>query len=420
MDRKSTRDIEKRDIEMSDRLTPLESFPPPRDLRRPFDPPPELLRRLREEPVSKMRIWDGTEAWLITRYEDGRAALSDERFSADPRNPGFPEKNVAYASTLGRDRTIRAIDNPEHDRQKRMMVRDFTVKRVEEIRPYVKTLVDSLIDNMLKQPQPFDILPDFATMLPTVVICELLGVPIEEREYFGKRAKAVLAAPTAEQATQAGNDLSEFMDHLIELKIKKPTNDLISHLVHEQVLKGQFGRSELISLSRLLLVAGHDTTAGMIGLSILVLLQDAKAAKEIRESNDPAFIRNAVDELFRYLGTTHAGRRRVAIADVEIGGKLIRAGEGIIVLNNLMDRDESVFPNADKLDFHRANARANVAFGYGIHQCPGQLLARMELQVVHSTLWKRVPTLRLAEPIENLHFFEGGSNYEVEVLPVAW
>jgi len=190
--------------------------------------------------------------------------------------------------------------------------------------------------------------------------------------------------------------------------------------VHEQVLKGQFGRSELISLSRLLLVAGHDTTAGMIGLSILVLLQDAKAAKEIRESNDPAFIRNAVDELFRYLGTTHAGRRRVAIADVEIGGKLIRAGEGIIVLNNLMDRDESVFPNADKLDFHRANARANVAFGYGIHQCPGQLLARMELQVVHSTLWKRVPTLRLAEPIENLHFFEGGSNYEVEVLPVAW
>jgi len=399
---------------------PLQQFPPARDLQNPFDPPPELMRRLRNEPISRMTTWDGTRAWLITRYEDGRLALTDDRLSADPQNPGFPEKNVAYANTLGKDRTIRAIDNPEHDRQKRMMVRDFTVKRVEEIRPYVQTLVDGLIDDMLKKTQPYDLLGDFAVTLPTMVICELLGVPYEEREFFGDRAKAALAAPTAEQARSAGDDLSAYIDQIIELKIKKPANDLISRMVHEQVLQGHFQRKDLVALGRLLLVAGHDTTAGMISLSTLVILSNSEARRELRENRDPAFIRNAVDEMFRYLGTTHAGRRRVAIADIEIGGQLIRKGEGVIVLNNLMDRDETVFPDAGKFDIHRENARANMAFGYGIHQCPGQLLARMELQVVHSTLWRRVPTLRLAVPMASLNFFEGGSNYEVTELPVEW
>jgi cytochrome P450 len=397
-----------------------DDFPPPRDLRCPFDPPPELLRRQREAPVSKMRIWDGSQAWVVTRYQDGRAVLGDERFSADPKNPGFPEKNVAYANTLGKDRNIRAIDNPEHDIMKRMMVRDFTVKRVDEIRPYIQKLVDQLIDEMLEHGPPMDVNPGLAVTLPTMVICELLGVPYEEREFFGGRAKAALAAPTAEEALAAGEELNEFIDKIIDLKLKQPANDMISRLVHEQMVPGNLARTELISLSRLMLVAGHDTTAGMISLSILALLQHPEALEEVRASTDPAFIRNAVDELFRYLGTTHAGRRRVALAEVQVGGQVIRPNEGVIVLNNLMDRDESIFPNAAKLDLHRPNTRANVAFGFGIHQCPGQLLARAELQIVHATLWKRIPTLRLAVPLEQLHFFEGGSNYEVSELPLAW
>ncbi|MEO8752149.1 MAG: cytochrome P450 [Casimicrobiaceae bacterium] len=398
----------------------LDHFPPPRDLANPFDPPPELMRRLREQPVSKMKTWDGTVAWLITRYEDGRAALSDERLSADPQNPGFPEKNVAYAMTLGKDRTIRAIDNPEHDIQKRMMIRDFTVKRVQEIRPYVEKLVDEIIDDMLLRKPPVDIVPGLATTLPTMVICELLGVPYEDREFFGHRAKSLVAAATAEEATAAGAELSSYIDKYIDLKTAKPGNDMISRLVHEQMLKGNLERSQLVSLGRLMLVAGHDTTAGMIGLSTLVMLQNPDIAAEIGSSDDPAFITNAVLEMFRYLGTTHAGRRRVAIADIEIGGQMIRKGEGVIVLNNLMDRDGTVFPDPDSFDPHRDNARATAAFGYGIHQCPGQLLARMELGVVHAKLWKRVPGLKLAVPMEDLGFFEGGSNYEVTTLPVTW
>jgi cytochrome P450 len=396
-------------------------FPPPRDLAKcPFDPPPELLRRLREEPVSKVRIWDGTEAWVITRYEDGRAVLSDERFSADPRNAGFPEKNVAYATTLGKDRTIRAIDNPEHDRQKRMMIRDFTVKRVEQIRPYIVTLVERALDEIVAAGPVADLIDALAVPIPTMVICELLGVPYADRDFFGHRTKALLAAPTAEAAGEAEAALLEYFDRLIEVKITKPDDDLLSRMVHEQMLPGNFGREDLLRLSRLLLVAGHDTTAGMIGLSTLALLVNDDARREVQASTDPKFITNAVDELFRYLGTTHAGRRRVAVAEVEVGGKVIRPNEGVIVLNNVMDRDETVFPHPDELDLHRPNTRANVAFGYGIHQCPGQLLARTELQVIHSLLWKRIPTLALAEPMKDLHFIESGSNFELQRLPVTW
>jgi cytochrome P450 len=401
--------------------TVVDYFPPPRDLAIcPFDPPADLLRRLREEPVSRMRIWDGTEAWVITRYEDGRAVLSDDRFSADPRHAGFPEKNIAYATTLGKDRTIRAIDNPEHDRQKRMMIRDFTVKRVEQIRPYIVSLVENILDTMLTTSETADLVAELAVPLPTMVICETLGVPYSDREYFGVRAKALLAAATQVEAAEAEQDILAYFERLIDLKIEAPADDLISRLVHEQMLPGNFNREDLVRLSRLLLVAGHDTTAGMIGLSSLVLLTDAEARREVQESVDPKFIQNAVDELFRYLGTTHAGRRRVAIAEVEVGGQLIRPNEGVIVLNNVMDRDESVFPHADRLDLHRPNTRSNVAFGYGIHQCPGQLLARTELQVIHSILWKRIPTLKLAVPMSDLTFVETGSNFEVETLPVTW
>jgi len=398
----------------------LDLFPPPRDLGHPFDPPPELMRRQKEEPVSRMRLWNGMEAWLVTRYADGRFVLLDERFSVDPRRPGFPEKNVAYESTIGKDRNIRVIDNPEHDIQKRMMVADFTVKRVNEIKPYVETLVDKLIDNMLNQTKPVDIIPSLAMALPTMVICELLGVPYDQRDFFWIRAKAVLAAKTASDAIAAGDDLNTFIEELIETKTKSPSNDLISRLVHEQVIPGHLEREILVSIGRLLLVAGHDTTAGMIGLSTLLVLVTPGAADELRDNTDPEFLRNAVEEMFRYLGTIHAGRRRVAKEDVIVGGQLIRAGEGVIVLNNVMDRDETVFPNAGKVDFRRPNTRANNAFGFGIHQCLGQLLARMELQTVHSKVWKRIPTLRLAVPLETLHFWEEGSNYEVTSVPVTW
>ncbi|NKQ56132.1 cytochrome P450 [Amycolatopsis sp. K13G38] len=367
-----------------------------------------------------MQTWDGKQVWVVTRYEDGRAILADERFSVDPTVPGFPEKNIAYLNTIGQDRNIRTIDNPEHDRQKRMMIQDFTVKRVAEIRPAVQTLVDQLIDDMLEREAPVDLIEHLAIPVPTTVICELLGVPYSDRDFFGERAKALLAAPTAEAAKVAGAEMTEYVEHLIDLKIAKAGNDLVSRMVHQHVLPGTYARADLVSLCRLLLTAGHDTTTGMIGLSVLALLRHPDQLRELKESDDPAFVANCVEEFLRYLGTTHAGRRRVALTDVEVAGHTIHANEGVIVLNNVMDRDDAVFADPNRLDLHRTNTRVHTAFGYGIHQCPGQLLARMELHVVHSTLWKRVPTLTLAVPMQELHFFEDGSNYEVTTLPVTW
>jgi cytochrome P450 len=395
-------------------------FPQPRDQRCPFDPPPELLRRQRQEPVSRMRIWDGSVAWVFTRYEDGKAVLSDDRFSADPRRPGFPEKNVAYAATIGQDRNLRTMDNPEHDRMKRMMVRDFTAHRVNEIRPYIQQLVDQLIAAMQASGPPADLVAGLAKALPTMIICELLGVPYEARGFFWAHAKQLLAASTEQAAADAGERLNAFMQELIDAKTAAPGNDLISRLVHEQVVPGHLSREELLSVARLILVAGHNTTASMIGLSCLLVLQHPEVADELRASDDPALIRNAVDEMFRYLGTNHGGRRRVAIEDVEFAGHRIRAGEGVIVMNNVMDRDHAIYAEADRFDIHRPNARANVAFGYGIHQCPGQLLARAELQTVHATLWKRMPTLRLAARLEDLCFIEDGPSYQLAALPVSW
>ncbi|RDI34771.1 cytochrome P450 [Lentzea flaviverrucosa] len=169
----------------------------------------------------------------------------------------------------------------------------------------------------------------------------------------------------------------------------------------------------------LMLLAGHETTANMIALGTLALLEHPDQLARLRESDDPAFVSSAVEELLRYLHITHNGRRRVALQDVEIAGETIRAGEGVIMAGDIGNRDPSVFPDPDRLDLGR-NPRQHVAFGFGVHQCLGQPLARMELQVVYSTLYRRIPALRLATGLENIPFKHDGSVYGVYELPVTW
>jgi cytochrome P450 len=169
----------------------------------------------------------------------------------------------------------------------------------------------------------------------------------------------------------------------------------------------------------LMLLAGHETTANMIALGTLALLEHPDQLDLLRSTDDPALVASAVEELLRYLNITHNGRRRVATEDIEIAGEVIRAGEGIIMPNDIGNRDPSVFPDPDRLDLRR-NPRRHVAFGFGVHQCLGQPLARMELQVVYGTLYRRIPTLRLAAPLEAVPFKHDGSVYGVYELPVTW
>ena len=395
-------------------------FPPERDPRCPFDPPPELLRLQEECPVSRVAIWDGTPAWLLTRYDDVRQVLNDERFSANPNHAGFPEKSAAYKATLAKDENLRTLDNPEHDRQKRMIIRDLTVRRVDAMRPSMQAKVDSIIDAMLEKGEA-DLVSDLAFPMPMMVICELLGVEYDDREWFASRSSTMLSLTTEpEVAAAAGEELNEFLQVLIDRKTATPGDDLTTRLAVEQVATGALTLDQAISTLRFLLVAGHETTANMIALSTLALLQNPEQKQVMIEDPDPSTVANAVEELLRYLSVSHSGRRRVALSDVEVAGQVIHAGQGVIAANSVADRDERVFEDAATLDLARANARSHLAFGYGMHQCVGQLLARVELQIVLRTLFARVPTLRLAVPFEQIEFSSDGPVYSLRGLPVTW
>ncbi|MBB5894959.1 hypothetical protein BJ998_006155 [Kutzneria kofuensis] len=393
------------------------AFPMDRAAKCPFDPPP----RLREaEPISRVRIWDGSTPWLITGYEAQRAVLADQRFSADARKAGFPAQSAAVLARRENTRSFIAMDDPEHDRHRKMLTRNFMIKRVEAMRPRVQEIVDGLIDDMLAGDKPADLVTDFALPVPSLVICELLGVPYADHDFFQARSKKLVSRSTLlEEAVKAGDELREYLLDLMAAKEKEPTDDLIGRLVTDQLARGELTRTEVADMGTLMLIAGHETTANMIALGTVALFEHPSQLAELRDTDDPKLIANAVEELLRYLTIVHTGRRRVATEDVEVAGQLVRAGEGVILANDAGNRDEAAFPEPDRLDIHR-QARHHIAFGYGVHQCLGQPLARMELQVVYSTLYRRIPTLELAIPFEEIQFKHDAIVYGVHSLPVTW
>ncbi|GAB2803248.1 cytochrome P450 [Actinoallomurus bryophytorum] len=392
------------------------AFPMERDC--PFDPPPELSRIRAECPVSRVRLWDGSHPWLVTGYDDQRAVLADHRFSADVTRPGYPHVTAASAARRKRSRAFISMDEPEHGMYRKMLTGTFMIKRVEALRPRIQRIVDDLIDTLLAGTSPADLVANFALPVPSLVICELLGVPYADHDFFQRCSRILVSTrSTPLEATTAADELKDYLSRLLERKSAEPADDLLSRLVAEQ--SGTLTRSQLADMALLLLVAGHETTANMIGLGTLTLLRHPDQLAELRETEDPKVVAGAVEELLRYLNIVHSGRRRVATEDVEVGGRLIRAGEGVIVTTDTGNRDASAFPDPDVLDIHR-QARHHVAFGYGVHQCLGQPLARVELQVVYGTLYRRIPTLRLAVPLEEIRFKHDMLVYGVHELPVSW
>jgi cytochrome P450 len=386
----------------------------------PFDPPAELGRLRSEDPVSRVRLWDGSTPWLITGYDEQRSVLSDPRFSADVTKPGYPHVTEAAAARRQRFRSFISMDNPEHNVHRKMLTPNFTIKRIEALRPRVQQITDELIDEMLKAGGPVDLVQSLALPLPSLVICELLGVPYDDHELFQRCSKAIISTRSSvEESIAAGDELRDYLSNLVDRKAREPGDDLLSRLAADQLGSGALTRSEITDMAVLLLVAGHETTANMTALGTLTLLQHPDQLAEVRDSEDPALVAGAVEELLRYLNIVHSGRRRVAVEDVQVGDQLIRAGDGVIAANDAGNRDESAFPMPDVLDIHRP-ARHHIAFGFGIHQCLGQPLARVELQVVYRTLFRRIPALKLAIPLEEVKFKHDMLIYGVHELPVTW
>ncbi|MDI2029347.1 cytochrome P450 [Saccharopolyspora sp. TS4A08] len=383
----------------------------------PFDPPPRLKALQEETPIHRVRLADGTTPWLVTRYADQRAVLADPRISSDSDNPGYPRGVPAQPG--GSKISFILMDDPEHARQRRMVTAPFTVKRVEAMRPAVQKIVDDRIDEMLAGPKPVDLVQAFALPVPSLVICELLGVPYADHDFFQDNSKTIINRDsTPEQRAGALANLTRYLDDLVGRKLETPADDLLSGLC-ERVEAGELERADVAQMGVLLLIAGHETTANMIALGTLALLENPDQLALLRETDDPKVVAGAVEEMLRYLHITHNGRRRVALEDIEVGGQVIRAGEGVILPNGIGNRDPEVFDDPDALDLTR-DARKHVAFGFGVHQCLGQPLARMELQVVYSTLYKRIPTLRAAAELDEIPFKHNGSVYGVYELPVTW
>jgi cytochrome P450 len=283
----------------------------------------------------------------------------------------------------------------------------------------VQGIVDRLIDEMLAGPNPADLLTAFALAVPSLVIAELLGVPYKDHEFFQENSNKVLdGALSAKVAQQASMALAGYLAELLQVKMAEPESDVLSEM-GGRVKNGEMTFQEAVSMGVAMLIAGHETTATMISLGTLALLQHPEQLAELRESEDPKFVANAAEELLRYLTIVQTGVRRVAKADIEFEGQLIREGDGLLFELHAANWDSAAFPDAEKLDLHRA-ARTHQAFGYGPHQCLGQSLARLELQVVYGTLYRRIPTLRLAAPIEQLAFNHTGTTYGVRCLPVTW
>ena len=385
----------------------------------PFDPPAELMQLRAERPIGRVSLWDGSSPWLVTRYEDVRSVLADQRFSADTNRPGYPATSAALLARRKFSRSFISMDDPEHARYRKMLISDFTVRHTGSLRPLIEGIVADLLDAMERGPQPTDLVEAFALPLPSMVICRMLGVPYADHDFFQRHSRALLDITSDPQdALRATQELQGYLTDLVAAKEAEPTEDLLGRLAQRRVLTGELTRDEAAAMAVLLLVAGHETTANMIGLGTLTLLRHPEQAAEVR-AGDPATVNGAVEELLRLLTVVHTGRRRVAVEDVEIGGVTIHAGEGVIAAGEAANRDPAVFTAPDDLDIHRG-ANHHVAFGFGVHQCLGQPLARLELQIAYPALLRRFPGLRVEAPLEEIRFRDRMVVYGVQALPVSW
>jgi cytochrome P450 len=368
----------------------------------------------------RVKIWNGDTPWLITGHEEARTLFADSRVSVDDRRSGFPHWNEHMLATVDkRPRSVFTSDAEEHTRFRRMLSKPFTFRRVEGLRPAIQKITDECIDAILAGPQPAELVSQLALPVPTVVISEMLGVPYEDHEFFQEHANAGLARYAAADAMQKGAmSLHQYLIDLVEEKQAHPGEDAVSDLA-ERVTAGEISVKEAAQLGTGLLIAGHETTANMIGIGILALLENPEQADFLRNAQDPKVIANAVEELMRYLSIIQTGQRRVAIEDIEISGETIRAGEGIIIDLAPANWDAKAYPEPDKLDLSR-DAGQQLGFGYGRHQCVGQQLARAELQIVFHTLLRRIPTMRLAIPLDEVPFKHDRLAYGVYELPVTW
>ncbi|WP_200304391.1 cytochrome P450 [Streptomyces adelaidensis] len=381
-----------------------------------LDPAPEYAKWRAEEPIRRVTVWGDNSPWLITRHEDARAVLADPRFSADATRDGYP--GFRPQSPPRAPGQFFMMDPPDHTRLRRVLIPDFTFRRIEQLRPAIARICGELLDTMTADgATTADLVESYALPLPSLVICELLGVPYEDHDFFQRQAKSFSSMSSGPQEMLAARKaLHTYLGELLARRAEEPADDLISRLATERVATGEISVPEAVGVASLLLVAGHETTANMFPLAVVALLRHPGQLAALRA--DPGLWPGAVEELLRHLTVAHSGLRRIATEDVEVAGVRIRAGEGVVVALQAANRDPSAFPDPDALDVRRGTT-GHLAFGHGLHQCIGQSLARAELQVALPALFDRLPDLRLTAPPEDFALTMS-TVHGVRRLPVGW
>ncbi|MEU8194301.1 cytochrome P450 [Microbispora amethystogenes] len=398
---------------MTEATPRLSTFPLARE--RTFDPPDELARRRAEAPLQRMTYGDGHEGWLATGYAESRAILADARFSTRPElmHSALPQRVELRRDPLPPGFFLQ-MDPPDHTRYRRLLTGQFTVRRMKQLEPRIHDITESRLDAMEREGAPADLVRSFALPIPSLVICEMLGVPYEDREKFQHDSSVILdLEASTDEIRTAMYDLLAYLSDLVAVKRKDPGDDMLSGLAASEELTD----AEIAGMGLLLLIAGHETTANMLGLGTFALLTNPRQLAVVRD--DPDAVENAVEELLRYLSILHIGPTRTALEDVEIGGTLIRAGETVTLSLGTANRDPERFEGGDRLDVTRS-AQGHLSFGHGIHQCLGQQLARVEMRIAYPALLRRFPGLRLAVPPEEVPMRATSAVYGVRRLPVLW
>lgn len=369
------------------------------------------------EPLARVKLPHGEEGWLLTRYDDVRTALSDTRFSlAQAAVRDTPRMGPVRMGAILTD-----LDPPDHTRLRRLLAHAFTVRRVEKLRESAERLADELLDAVQQAGPPADLLTAYAVPLPGLMVCDLLGVPYEDRDHFQDLAAAfmsVTALSDDEKLARLG-ELGVYLAGLADQRRERQEDDLISALVVAQEEGDQLTADELVQLTVLLLGAGYDSTASQIVNSVYALLRFPGQAALLRSR--PELMPAAVEELMRWIPGQEVADilPRYALEDVELSGGTVLAGEPVLLAKHAANRDPRRFPDPDRLDVTR-DAKGQLGFGHGPHHCIGAQLARMDIQVALTAILRRFPELRLAVPAQEIKWRSGMAMRAPNALPVVW
>ncbi|MDT0269019.1 cytochrome P450 [Streptomyces sp. DSM 44915] len=402
--------------------TPPRRFPIPRDC--PFTAPAAYRELRAAGPVTRVTLPTGRPAWVVTGHHEVRAVLADPRVSADIRHPNFPALVEGEQEVGARARPFIRMDPPEHTRFRRMLLAQMTVRKARRMRRDIQRIVDERVDELLAFGPPTDLVRHYAHTVSSTVMCELVGVRRTDpafRRITGALGSQVFGggASTAAGASAGIGALSAVVDDVVgeRAAAAEPGDDLLGRLVVEQLRPGQVSREELVTTLAILIVAGWETTTNQIALSVLALLHQPELLRALRA--DHTLLPAAVEELLRALSVGDSIALRTATEDLVVGGQTIPAGDGIIPLLAAANHDPKVFRAPETIDLGRAE-KQHVAFSYGVHQCVGQNIARLELNVAIGTLLDRIPTLRPAVPLAEVGFRQDGIAFGPEQVLVTW